>query len=160
VRRPQNQDLAFPTAGKDMGRWWRPCGSEESMGGCALYIAMPSAARFTLPVRACCLAVLPLSFRLGLLGLRFCYPSLFSLPDPSSRWSPKRGHTIGTSMPINCTVVLILQYRYISLVAASCMVLYGYDASVYNAVQGSKNWLAYFHHPVCLRESSFRPSIH
>ncbi|GAB7348493.1 hypothetical protein MBLNU459_g6899t1 [Dothideomycetes sp. NU459] len=40
------------------------------------------------------------------------------------------------------------QYNwYISLVAASCMVLYGYDASVYNAVQGSKNWIAYFNHP-------------
>lgn len=25
-----------------------------------------------------------------------------------------------------------------------CMVLYGYDASVYNSVQGSDNWLAYF----------------
>lgn len=37
--------------------------------------------------------------------------------------------------------------RYISLVAASCMVLYGYDASVFNAVQGSKNWNAYFNKP-------------
>lgn len=37
---------------------------------------------------------------------------------------------------------------YISLVAASCMVLYGYDASVYNAVQGSKHWVAFFHKPV------------
>ncbi|KAJ9630653.1 hypothetical protein H2203_001176 [Taxawa tesnikishii (nom. ined.)] len=36
---------------------------------------------------------------------------------------------------------------YISLVAASCMVLYGYDASVYNAVQGSKHWVAYFNKP-------------
>ncbi|KAK5132665.1 hypothetical protein LTR08_008787 [Meristemomyces frigidus] len=36
---------------------------------------------------------------------------------------------------------------YISLVAASCMVLYGYDASVYNAVLGSDNWLAYFNQP-------------
>ncbi|KAF2196941.1 MFS sugar transporter-like protein [Delitschia confertaspora ATCC 74209] len=36
---------------------------------------------------------------------------------------------------------------YISLVAASCMVLYGYDASVFNAVQGSKHWVAYFNHP-------------
>ncbi|KAF2018973.1 general substrate transporter [Aaosphaeria arxii CBS 175.79] len=36
---------------------------------------------------------------------------------------------------------------YISLVAASCMVLYGYDASVFNAVQGSKNWVAYFNKP-------------
>ncbi|KAF2088920.1 sugar transporter [Saccharata proteae CBS 121410] len=36
---------------------------------------------------------------------------------------------------------------YISLVAASCMVLYGYDASVYNAVLGSDNWLAWFDNP-------------
>ncbi|KAL2820777.1 general substrate transporter [Aspergillus granulosus] len=36
---------------------------------------------------------------------------------------------------------------YISLVAAACMVLYGYDASVYNSVQGSDNWVAYFNHP-------------
>ena len=27
------------------------------------------------------------------------------------------------------------------------MVLYGYDASVFNAVQGSKHWVAYFNHP-------------
>lgn len=27
------------------------------------------------------------------------------------------------------------------------MVLYGYDASVFNAVQGSKNWVNYFNHP-------------
>lgn len=33
---------------------------------------------------------------------------------------------------------------YISLVAAMCMVLYGYDASVFNSVQGSPHWLAYF----------------
>lgn len=36
---------------------------------------------------------------------------------------------------------------YISLVAASCMVLYGYDASVFNSVQGSKNWVKYFNNP-------------
>ncbi|KGO77834.1 Major facilitator superfamily domain, general substrate transporter [Penicillium italicum] len=36
---------------------------------------------------------------------------------------------------------------YISCVAASCMVLYGYDASVFNSVQGSKNWLAWMNHP-------------
>ncbi|KAF1956247.1 general substrate transporter [Byssothecium circinans] len=36
---------------------------------------------------------------------------------------------------------------YISLVAASCMVLYGYDASVFNSVQGSKHWVAYFNKP-------------
>ncbi|ORY62424.1 general substrate transporter [Pseudomassariella vexata] len=33
---------------------------------------------------------------------------------------------------------------YICLVAAMCMVLYGYDASVFNAAQGSPNWLAWF----------------
>lgn len=27
------------------------------------------------------------------------------------------------------------------------MVLYGYDASVYNSVQGHKNWVAYFNDP-------------
>ncbi|KAJ4296583.1 hypothetical protein N0V90_006630 [Kalmusia sp. IMI 367209] len=36
---------------------------------------------------------------------------------------------------------------YISLVAASCMVLYGYDASVFNALQNSDHWKAYFNHP-------------
>ncbi|KFZ09279.1 hypothetical protein V502_08840 [Pseudogymnoascus sp. VKM F-4520 (FW-2644)] len=36
---------------------------------------------------------------------------------------------------------------YISMVAASCMVLYGYDASVYNSVQGSANWVNYFNKP-------------
>lgn len=36
---------------------------------------------------------------------------------------------------------------YISLVAASCMILYGYDASVFNAIQGSENWKAYFNEP-------------
>jgi hypothetical protein len=30
------------------------------------------------------------------------------------------------------------------MVAAMCMVLYGYDASVFNSVQGSNNWLNYF----------------
>ncbi|KAJ2891692.1 hypothetical protein MKZ38_000066 [Zalerion maritima] len=33
---------------------------------------------------------------------------------------------------------------YISLVAAMCMVLYGYDASVFNSVQASDNWLNWF----------------
>lgn len=27
------------------------------------------------------------------------------------------------------------------------MVLYGYDASVYNSVQGSDNWVAWFNDP-------------
>ncbi|ORY79779.1 general substrate transporter [Leucosporidium creatinivorum] len=36
---------------------------------------------------------------------------------------------------------------YASMVAAGCMVLYGYDASVFNATQGSKNWVNYFGNP-------------
>ncbi|PVH75219.1 general substrate transporter [Cadophora sp. DSE1049] len=36
---------------------------------------------------------------------------------------------------------------YISLVAAACMVLYGYDASVFNACQNSKHWVEYFDSP-------------
>ncbi|PQE15250.1 sugar transporter protein [Rutstroemia sp. NJR-2017a WRK4] len=36
---------------------------------------------------------------------------------------------------------------YISMVAAACMVLYGYDASVFNACQNSKHWVAYFGKP-------------
>lgn len=34
--------------------------------------------------------------------------------------------------------------RYSALLAAMCMVLYGFDASVFNSVQASDNWLAYF----------------
>ncbi len=33
------------------------------------------------------------------------------------------------------------------MVAAGCMVLYGYDAAVFNAVQGNVHWLAYFNNP-------------
>ncbi|ROW02218.1 hypothetical protein VSDG_02315 [Cytospora chrysosperma] len=33
---------------------------------------------------------------------------------------------------------------FISIVAAMCMVLYGYDASTFNSVQGSDNWLEWF----------------
>ncbi|CAG8972358.1 hypothetical protein HYALB_00005026 [Hymenoscyphus albidus] len=36
---------------------------------------------------------------------------------------------------------------YISLVAAGCMVFMGYDASVFNAVQGNKHWLVFFDAP-------------
>lgn len=39
--------------------------------------------------------------------------------------------------------------RYICLVAAGCMVLMGYDASVFNSVQNSDHWHAYFDNPVC-----------
>jgi hypothetical protein len=37
----------------------------------------------------------------------------------------------------------VVRTRYISVVAALCMVLYGYDASVFNSIQGSDNWLDY-----------------
>lgn len=33
------------------------------------------------------------------------------------------------------------------MVAAGCMVLYGYDASVFNSVQVNKQWLAWFDTP-------------
>lgn len=33
---------------------------------------------------------------------------------------------------------------YISIVAAMCMVLYGYDASTFNSIQASDNWLNWF----------------
>ncbi|KAH7022952.1 general substrate transporter [Ilyonectria destructans] len=37
------------------------------------------------------------------------------------------------------------QYNwFICLVAASCMTLYGFDSSVFNALQGSAHWLAWF----------------
>ncbi|KAI9738602.1 MAG: hypothetical protein M1834_008106 [Cirrosporium novae-zelandiae] len=36
---------------------------------------------------------------------------------------------------------------YISLVAAASMQIYGYDASVFNSVQGSDNWLEWFDNP-------------
>ncbi|KAK2752405.1 hypothetical protein FQN55_007445 [Onygenales sp. PD_40] len=36
---------------------------------------------------------------------------------------------------------------YICLVAAASMILYGYDSSTFNAVQGSNNWKEYFHNP-------------
>jgi hypothetical protein len=38
----------------------------------------------------------------------------------------------------------LISSRYASLVAASCMVLYGYDASTFNAISGSKNWNLWF----------------
>ncbi|PVH81735.1 general substrate transporter [Cadophora sp. DSE1049] len=37
---------------------------------------------------------------------------------------------------------------YIALVAAGCMVLTGYDASVFNALQNSHHWAAWFDEPV------------
>jgi hypothetical protein len=38
------------------------------------------------------------------------------------------------------------------MVAAGCMVLYGYDAAVFNAVQKNKQWLHWFNTPVSFRE--------
>lgn len=36
---------------------------------------------------------------------------------------------------------------YVCLVVATTMVLYGYDSSTFNAVQGSDNWKEYFNNP-------------
>lgn len=36
---------------------------------------------------------------------------------------------------------------YVGLMAAGCMVLMGYDASVFNSVQVSEEWLAHFDYP-------------
>ncbi|EPE28849.1 MFS general substrate transporter [Glarea lozoyensis ATCC 20868] len=36
---------------------------------------------------------------------------------------------------------------YSCMVIANTMILYGYDSSTFNAVQGSKNWQKYFHEP-------------
>lgn len=39
------------------------------------------------------------------------------------------------------------------MVAAGCMVLYGFDAAIFNNVQDNAQWLAWFDHPVCLPRS-------
>lgn len=36
---------------------------------------------------------------------------------------------------------------YVCMVVATTMILYGYDSSTFNAVQGSKHWVEYFHQP-------------
>lgn len=36
---------------------------------------------------------------------------------------------------------------YVCLVAATTMILYGYDSSTFNAIQGSDNWKEYFNNP-------------
>jgi hypothetical protein len=40
-----------------------------------------------------------------------------------------------------------MKIRYAAMVAAGCMVLYGYDASVFNSVQINKQWLSWFNTP-------------
>jgi hypothetical protein len=40
--------------------------------------------------------------------------------------------------------------RYAAMVAAGCMVLYGFDAAIFNNVQINKQWLAWFNNPVRL----------
>jgi hypothetical protein len=40
------------------------------------------------------------------------------------------------------------------MVAAGCMVLYGFDAAIFNTVQANKQWLAWFDNPVRLLETS------
>jgi hypothetical protein len=39
---------------------------------------------------------------------------------------------------------------YAAMVAAGCMVLYGYDGAVFNAVQTNVHWLAWFNTPVSI----------
>jgi hypothetical protein len=39
------------------------------------------------------------------------------------------------------------------MVAAGCMVLYGYDAAVFNAVQKNAHWLDHFNKPVSRHET-------
>jgi hypothetical protein len=36
------------------------------------------------------------------------------------------------------------------MVAAGCMVLYGYDAAVFNTVQLNAHWLKWFNNPVSI----------
>lgn len=64
------------------------------------------------------------------------------------RWSTRRECTIGMDALLLVASLDCADHdRYISLVAASCMVLYGYDASVFNALQNSKHWVAYYNTP-------------
>jgi hypothetical protein len=49
-------------------------------------------------------------------------------------------------------------YRYCAMVAAGCMVLYGYDAAVFNTVQTNTYWLAWFNTPVRLPNPARRIS--
>jgi len=69
------------------------------------------------------------------------------------KWFPKQDFTTGMltpAMPRMPRLVRADTSRYISLVAAMAMVLYGYDASVFNSVQASTNWLEWFNlNPVC-----------
>ncbi|KAJ4167434.1 hypothetical protein NW754_011249 [Fusarium falciforme] len=45
------------------------------------------------------------------------------------------------------TNIQLVYNWYAALVAAGCMVLMGYDASVFNSIQSSSNWKAHFGHP-------------
>lgn len=132
--------------------------TEISMRGCAAYILQRSSASSNQPTRAgnpfggSCRSFY--NFR------TFIVKSIAVLLDkaPPTWGSLRSERTIGTAISrLRPCCITDLRYRYISLVAASCMVLYGYDASVYNAVQGSKNWVAYFGHPVC-RPLSVEPA--
>ena len=68
-----------------------------------------------------------------------------SASEPPPRWYPRSVCTTGTtSHPADVLTVGLHSLRYISMVAAMCMVLYGYDASVFNSVQSSNNWLNWF----------------
>jgi hypothetical protein len=53
----------------------------------------------------------------------------------------KRLHTLSADIALS---------RYAAMVAAGCMVLYGFDAAIFNNVQINKQWLAWFNNPVRL----------
>jgi hypothetical protein len=86
------------------------------------------------------------STNLSLCHLRSFEPEAFVNHFEVDHYLPSR-----TKDPQGTTVKMVSKTRvynwYISLVAASCMVLYGYDASVFNALQNSKNWVAYYDNP-------------
>jgi hypothetical protein len=42
---------------------------------------------------------------------------------------------------------LMFMFRYAGLVAAGCMILMGYDSSVFNSVQASENWKSAMSYP-------------
>lgn len=47
----------------------------------------------------------------------------------------------------SCIMLTDVVYRYTGLVAAGCMILLGYDSSVFNSVQASENWKSAMDNP-------------
>ena len=60
-----------------------------------------------------------------------------------SRWTMSRRRAYNWYVRNLAAMALAHAYgddRYAAICAASCMVLYGYDNSTFNAISGSKNW--------------------